>query len=65
MQIILNGETKQVLALRLDALLEELKLEARLMAVELNMTVVPKSEYGSTELHENDRLEIVHMIGGG
>jgi thiamine biosynthesis protein ThiS len=28
------------------------------------MEVVAKSAYASTKLEENDRLEIVHMIGG-
>jgi len=65
MQIQLNGENVQVAALSLAALVSELGLEKRMIAIERNMEVVPRSEYSTTELQENDRIELVHMIGGG
>ncbi len=65
MQIQLNGESIQVIANNLYQLVEELGLEGRMIAIERNLEVVPKSEYATTELEENDRIELVHMIGGG
>ena len=65
MQIQLNGESIQVVASNLYQLVEELGLEKRMIAIELNLEVVPKSAYADTQLKENDRIELVHMIGGG
>jgi len=65
MEIQLNGEALQVKAVNLTELVLELGLEKRMIAVERNMEVVPKSEYTLTKLEENDRIELVHMIGGG
>lgn len=65
MRLMLNGEVKDITASTLDALVVALKLERRTIAIELNRTVVPRSEYHKTHLQENDQLEVVHMIGGG
>ena len=64
-EIQLNGETRQVSARTLAELVTELGLEKRMIAIERNMEVVPKSQYESTELTGADRIELVHMIGGG
>jgi len=65
MQIQLNGENTKVRAVNLADLVVELGLERRMIAIERNMEVVPKSEYETTQLEEHDRIELVHMIGGG
>lgn len=65
MQIQLNGEAKEVEATTVADLVIELGLEKRMLAVELNLEVVPRSQYPQTELHQGDRIEVVHMIGGG
>ncbi len=65
MKIQLNGETRDVAAKTVADLIAELGLETRMLAVERNMEVVAKSAYDDTVLEENDRVEIVHMIGGG
>ncbi|MDQ6954793.1 MAG: sulfur carrier protein ThiS [Mariprofundaceae bacterium] len=65
MQIQLNGDTTQVAAINLTDLVTELGLDQRMIAIERNMEVVPKSTYNATMLEENDRIELVHMIGGG
>lgn len=65
MNIQLNGEQKDVAATTIAELVVELGLEQRMVAVERNLEVVPKSAYETTRLVENDRLEVVHMIGGG
>ncbi|MDQ6970750.1 MAG: sulfur carrier protein ThiS [Mariprofundus sp.] len=63
--IQLNGETQSVAAVNLAQLVVELGLEQRMIAIERNLEVVPKSQYDVTRLHEGDRIELVHMIGGG
>jgi sulfur carrier protein len=63
--IVLNGEAHSVAARTLAGLVDELGLQQRMIAIERNLEVVPKSQYGSTLLEDNDRIELVHMIGGG
>jgi len=65
MRIYLNGEKQQINAASIAELLAELGIEGRMMAVEKNLEVVPKSLYAEIALAEDDRIEIVHMIGGG
>ena len=65
MKIQLNGEEVDVAVKTIAALITDLKLESRMLAVECNMEVVPKSAYETTDLKDGDRIEIVHMIGGG
>jgi len=63
--IQLNGETQTVSARTLAELVVELDLEKRMIAIEKNLEVVPKSQYDATRLESGDRIELVHMIGGG
>ncbi len=61
-----NGELMQVAAgLTLAALIGQLELDTRKVAVERNLEIVPRSTYAATKLEAGDRLEIVHFIGGG
>jgi len=64
-RIQLNGEQRDVAASTVAELVCELGLERRMIAIERNLEVVPKSRYGVTGLQEGDRIELVHMIGGG
>jgi len=65
LEIHLNGEQKQVTAANIAELLCELGMENRMIAIEQNLEVVPKSKYNETALSNGDRIEVVHMIGGG
>ncbi len=65
MQIVLNGEHTATEATTLADLVQELGLEQRMIAIERNLEVVPKSSYADTLLCADDRIELVHMIGGG
>lgn len=49
----------------LAALIQSLQMKADRVAVELNRDIVPRDHWSETLLHENDRLEIVHFVGGG
>jgi len=65
MHIYLNGEQHETDAASMDDLLAELGIQWRMIAIERNLEVVPKSTYADAALAEGDRIEIVHMIGGG
>lgn len=63
--IILNGESQQTPHLDLLGLVQDLDLEGKRFAVELNEQIIPKSRLGETPISPNDRIEIIHAVGGG
>ena len=66
MRLTINGEERTFeTSLNVNDLLGEIGLDARKVAVERNLEIVPKSAYGEIALADGDRLEIVHFIGGG
>jgi thiamine biosynthesis protein ThiS len=66
MTITLNGEPRALPpGCTVAALLAELGLDTRKVAVERNESIVPRSRYGETSLAAGDSIEIVHFIGGG
>jgi sulfur carrier protein len=66
MNVTINGE-RQTLSVQtsIDRLIEQLGLQGRRLAVEVNLEIVPRSEYGRRLLAEGDVVEIVQAIGGG
>lgn len=66
MNILLNGQALNVEAsISVLQLLQEQGYADRRVAVEVNRSIVPKSQHPHTELHEGDKVEIVHALGGG
>ena len=65
MQIQVNGEPRETRAETVLALVEELGLDVRKVAVERNLEIVPKSLHGATPVAEGDRIELVQFVGGG
>jgi sulfur carrier protein len=66
MQIHLNGEAYPLAgATTVAELVEQLGLVGKRLAVELNLDIVPRSQFAETRLQDGDRVEIVHAIGGG
>ena len=49
----------------ISAMLGELGLDARKVAVERNREIVPRSNLGEVAVAEGDAYEIVHFVGGG
>jgi len=65
-KIFVNGESRDFGgALSLAELISALDLPVARIAVELNRDVVRRSDWGSTMLKDEDRIEIVHFVGGG
>lgn len=66
MNLTVNGESRSFDSVAdVAGLVAALGLDARKVAVERNLEIVPRSAYGRTPLAEGDRIEIVHFIGGG
>lgn len=66
MEISVNGDQKSfAVSLSLAQLIEQLGMKGERVAVELNREIVPRAQWSATELHDGDRLEIVHFVGGG
>jgi len=49
----------------IESLLIQLELDARLVAVEQNLEIVPKANYSERKIAPGDSIEIVHFVGGG
>ena len=64
--IHVNGDLRRVtVGVTIAEMLSELGLDSRKVAVERNLTIVPRSTFGEVRVEEGDRFEIVHFIGGG
>jgi sulfur carrier protein len=65
-RLTVNGEERSFEAVgTVEALVAALGLDRRKVAVERNLTIVPRSAYAATALADGDRIEIVAFIGGG
>jgi thiamine biosynthesis protein ThiS len=65
MNVFVNGEQREFSSTSLAELITQLDLPVARIAIELNREVVRRSEWGSTMLKDEDRIEIVHFVGGG
>jgi sulfur carrier protein len=64
--IVVNGETHRLdTPLTFAALLEQLGLAGRRVALERNGRIVPRSEHAQACVADGDRIEIVVAVGGG
>ncbi len=66
MKLVINGEERSFGDdLTLAALVEQLGVKPDRVAVELNHDIVRRDRWAGTALHDGDRLEVVHFVGGG
>lgn len=66
MNLIINGQDRQFDSVSTIAtLLERLGMKPDRVAVELNRELVPRERWTATYLSDDDKLEIVHFVGGG
>ena len=65
MRIHINGELREISRKTVLQLLEQLEIDPKRVAVELNMGILPKAEYTEKTISDGDRIEIVHFVGGG
>jgi thiamine biosynthesis protein ThiS len=66
LRIQVNGESREVDDnFSLTELIADLNLRPEQIAIELNHSVVRRMRWQETLLREDDRVEIVHFVGGG
>jgi sulfur carrier protein len=65
MQVIVNGEHREIEAAHVGALLSELDYEGTHCAIALNFDVVPRSAWAQTPLKAGDEIEIITPRQGG
>ena len=64
--IRVNGEQRQVAhGLSIAAMLSELGIDPKRVAVERNLEIVPRSMLAEVRVEDGDTYEIVHFVGGG
>ena len=65
-KIQLNGDLYEINSgTNLNELLNKLKIQKNKVAIEVNGEIVEKDKYPNLILNKNDKVEIVHFIGGG
>jgi thiamine biosynthesis protein ThiS len=66
MTITLNGDKHELAEpMSVSALLRQLDIDSRRVAVEVNLAVLKKTAYDSSVIKEGDEVEIVNFVGGG
>ena len=65
-KIKVNGKVKTVLNnSKLSDLLKNLNIPIKKVAIELNQEIIDKKRANNIKLKKDDKIEIVHFIGGG
>ncbi len=65
-KIRLNGKEKQISEnSKILKLINDLKIPIKKVAIELNQEILDKKKLNKIKLKKNDKIEIVHFIGGG
>ena len=65
-KIQLNGDSYEINnGTNLNELLNKLKIQKNKVAVEVNGVIIEKNKYLKLVLNKDDKIEIVHFIGGG
>lgn len=66
MNLTINGENRDFGAIAtLSDLVAELGMKPDRVAIELNREVISRDRWPATKLSNDDKLEIVHFVGGG
>jgi len=61
-----NGETRELKNnLTVTELVELLDFPTERIAIEVNHVVIRRNQWAATRLSEDDKIEIVHFVGGG
>ena len=65
-KIKLNGKIKSIYEnYKIQTLLNDLNIPLKKVAIELNQEILDKKKLKKIKLRNNDKIEIVHFIGGG
>ena len=65
-KIKVNGKVKSINDnFKISDLVKNLKIPMKKVAIELNQEIIDKKNINKISLKQNDKIEIVHFIGGG
>ena len=65
-KIKVNGKVKLISSnYKMSDLVKNLKIPLKKVAIELNQEIIDKKNISKINLKKNDKIEIVHFIGGG
>ena len=65
-EIKINGKVIKIIDnTKLSNLIKNLKIPIKKVAIELNQEIIDKTKLSKINLKKNDKIEIVHFIGGG
>ena len=65
-KIKLNGKIKLISEnCKIQSLINDLDIQVKKVAIELNHEILDKKKLSRVKLKRNDKIEIVHFIGGG
>ena len=65
-KIKLNGKSKIIKGdYKIKDLISDLKIPIKKVAIELNQEILDKKKLSKIKIKNNDKIEIVHFIGGG
>ena len=65
-KIKINGKIKTINEnAKLLNLVKNLKIPIKKVAIELNQEIIDKKKLGKIKIKNNDKIEVVHFIGGG
>ena len=65
-KIKINGKIKSISQdSNISVVLKNLKIPLNKVAIELNEEIIDKKKINKIKLNKNDKIEIVHFIGGG
>jgi sulfur carrier protein len=65
-EIKVNGKFKSIPEnYKISNLVKDLKIPLKKVAIELNQEIIDKKKISKIILKKNDKIEIVHFIGGG
>ena len=66
MRVKVNGKEMDLREnITIKELIEELKIEGKVMAAAINMEVVKKENWDEKTINEDDKIELLQFVGGG
>lgn len=66
--IFVNGdemEENKLSQKTLKGLLDFYEVDSQKIAIEKNGIIIPREKFQTEEIHNEDRIEIIHFVGGG
>ena len=66
LSVTVNGEPRRITGgASIDAMLRELNIDPKRVAVERNLSIIPRSTLDEVQVEDGDQYEVVHFVGGG